>query len=281
MAERCVRPGCSPAPHRQRTRPGPHSRPKPRNLISSSAGTEVLMASFSCLTCSPEILNKAVPGMHSGLSFMLVWAQDTRKQMFPVHPAERKPWMMSTSRLQSHWLRCKGLVVSGCVGDKNVFLRTVQWHRGRFKSAYFQNEGKPRRCQPGASSMKGHRGKAQAERDEAVYGMRGKLILFFVFALKLGSPTQDLEPLGTEPCPQPKFKSLFYELRKFLRPSSEISIVAIVYFNYKISTWCLKNNFYLFKLFTWWDIILMFSFHFDIVSFNCLNSSVIAILLFE
>lgn len=87
----CVRPGCSPAPHRQRTRPGPHSRPKPRNLISSSAGTEVLMASFSCLTCSPEILNKAVLGMHSGLSFMLVWAQDTRKQMFPVHPAERKP----------------------------------------------------------------------------------------------------------------------------------------------------------------------------------------------
>lgn len=88
-----------------------------------------------------------------------------------------------------------------------------------------------------------------------------------------GSPTKVLEPLGTESCPRPKFKSLFCELTRFLRPSSEISIIAIVYFNYKISTWHFKNKFCLFKLFTWWDIIPMFSFYsLDIVSFNCLDN---------
>lgn len=67
-----------------------------------------------------------------------------------------------------------------------------------------------------------------------MWGIGGNLIfIFFVFALMHGSPTQVLEPLGTEPCPGPKFKSFFYELRRFLRPSSEISIVAIVYFSYK------------------------------------------------
>lgn len=176
------------------------------------------MASLSVWLAHQKSSAKLLQGgrLYPGLSLMLVRAPNAREQMFPVHPAERKPRMVLTSRLQSHWLGHGGLVVSGSIRDKNIFLRTVQWHRGRLKSVHFQNEGQPSEVAiQGPAPWEVTEGRFK-QRGRRLCGVRGGnlIFIFFVFTLMHGSPTQVLEPLGTEPCPGPKFKSFFLWVQK-------------------------------------------------------------------
>lgn len=140
------------------------------------------MASLSVWLAHQKSSAKLLQGgrLYPGLSLMLVRAPNAREQMFPVHPAERKPRMVLTSRLQSHWLGHGSLVVSGSIRDKNIFFKNSSMAQGQIEKCALP-EWRPAKWggHPGASTVRGHWGKGQAERKEAMWGARGESYFYF------------------------------------------------------------------------------------------------------